>query len=253
VADQAWVDTLGGPLDRASPTPIFEQIRTRVQDAISSGDFAAHQRIPSERQLSDRFGVSRMTVRQALEALAQERFLYSLPGKGTFVADQKIIEQPLLHLTSFTQDILARGMQPSSRLLDGRIVAASFEMARLFGVSPTVEIVQVTRLRLGDGEPLAIETTHIPSALAPGLLAHDLAGESLYAILAREYGIRLASARQTIEAAEPTPDEQRALGIDGPRPVLRISRLTSDASNRVVEYVRSVYRGDRYHLTVELR
>ncbi len=246
-------DLFGGPLDRESPTPIFVQIRARLEEAIGSGDLVPHQRIPSERQLSDRFGVSRMTVRQALDALTHDRLLYSLPGKGTFVADRKIIEQPLMHLTSFTQDILARGMRPSSRLLAGRIVQASFEMARLFGLAPTVELVQVTRLRLADDEPLAIEAVHIPSALVPGLLDRDLAAESLYAILGRDYGLALAGARQTIEAAEPTLDEQRILCLDAPRPVLRISRLTSDANGRIVEYVRSVYRGDRYHLTVELR
>lgn len=253
MAAPSIADTFGGPLDRESPTPIFAQIRARLEEAISLGEFVPHQRIPSERQLSDRFGVSRMTVRQALDALTDDRLLYSLPGKGTFVADRKIIEQPLLHLTSFTQDILARGMRPSSRLLEGRIMQASFELARLFGLAPTVEIVQVTRLRLADDEPLAIEAVHLPAALVPGLLERDLAAESLYVILGRDYGLVLASARQTIEAAEPTPDEQRILGLDAPRPVLRISRLTSDSSGRVVEYVRSVYRGDRYHLTVELR
>lgn len=246
-------ETLGPPLERASPTPIFAQIRTRLEDPISSGELAADQRIPSERQLSARFGVSRMTVRQALDELIQAGLLYSLPGKGTFVADRRIIEQPLRHLTSFTQDIIARGMRPSSRLLTAHHMQASFEVARLFGFAPTVEVVQVTRLRLADDEPLAIETVHIPSALVPGLLERDLATESLYEVLARDYGLALVEAHQTIEAAEPTLEEQRILGLDVPRPVLRISRLTSDSSGRTVEFVRSVYRGDRYQLTVELR
>ena len=249
----SFADTFGAPLDRESPTPIFAQIRARLEGAIGAGELAPSQRIPSERQLSDRFGVSRMTVRQALDALIHDRLLYSLPGKGTFVADYRIIEQPLAHLTSFTQDIRARGMRPSSRLLAGRIVQASFEMARLFDLPPTVEIVQVTRLRLADYEPMAVETVHIPAAVVPGLLDRNLERESLYTILGRDYGLVLAGARQTIEAAEPTPEEQLQLGLDGPRPVLRISRLTSDAHGRIVEYVRSVYRGDRYHMTVELR
>lgn len=246
-------DSLDGLLDRESPMPIFAQIRERLADAIAAGALPPHQRIPSERRLSERFGVSRMTVRQALDALANDGLLYSVPGTGTFVAERRVIEQPLQHLTSFTQDLLARGMRPSSRLLDGRIERASFEMARLFGLPPNVEIVVVARLRLADDEPLAIETAHIPAAYVPGILNHDLATESLYALLGREYGLTLASARQTIEAADPTPDEQRLLGLDLARPVLRISRLTSEASGRVVEYVRAIYRGDRYQLTVELR
>jgi GntR family transcriptional regulator len=193
-----------------------------------------------------------MTVRQALDAMTHDRLLYSRAGRGTFVSDRKIIEQPLQHLTSFTQDILARGMRPSSRVLDGRIVHASFEMARLFGLAPTVEIVRLTRLRLADDEPLAIETVHIPARYVPGLLDRDLAAESLYTILNRDFGLSLIGARQTIEAATPTPEEMGSLAMDAPLPVLKISRLTVDASDRVVEYVRAVYRGDRYHLTVEL-
>jgi GntR family transcriptional regulator len=246
-------ETFVGPLDRDSPTSIFAQIRARLEHAISSGELAPHSRLPSERQLSAGFSVSRMTVRQALDGLTQDRFLYSLPGKGTFVADRRVIEQPLRHLTSFTQDISSRGMRPSSRLVESRTIQATFEMARLFGLGPGAEITQISRLRLADDEPLAIESVHIPSALVPGLLARDLATESLYTVLANDFGLVPTSARQTIEAALPTPDEQRLLGVESSAPVLRISRLTSDASGRVVEYVRSVYRGDRYHLTVELR
>jgi GntR family transcriptional regulator len=245
-------EPLGGPLDRESPMPIFAQIRARLEDAIASGTLISHQRIPSERRLSEHFGVSRMTVRQALDAMTHDRLLYSRAGRGTFVSDRKVIEQPLQHLTSFTQDILARGMRPSSRVLDERIVYASFEMARLFGLAPTVELVRLTRLRLADDEPLAIETVHIPARYVPGLLDRDLAAESLYTVLNREYGLSLSGARQTIEAAAPTPEEMGLLAMDAPLPVLKISRLTVDANDRVVEYVRSVYRGDRYHLTVEL-
>lgn len=246
-------ESLGRPLERESPMPIFAQIRVRLEAAIVSGRLAPHQRIPSERQLSEHFGVSRMTVRQALDAMTRDRLLYSHAGRGTFVSDRKIIEQPLQHLTGFTQDMLARGMRPSSRVLDGRIVHASFEMARLFGLAPTIEIVRLTRLRLADDEPLAIETVHIPAPYVPGLLDRDLSAESLYTVLNREYGLSLSGARQTIEAASPTPEEMNIFAMDAPQPVLRISRLTFDANDRVVEYVRSVYRGDRYHLTVELR
>jgi len=253
VAASVAGETLIGPLDRDSPTSIFAQIRARLEQAIASGELAPHARLPSERQLSAGFAVSRMTVRQALDGLTQDRFLYSLPGRGTFVADRRVIEQPLRHLTSFTQDISARGMRPSSRLIESRIIQATFEMARLFGLGPGAEITQITRLRLADDEPMALESVHIPSTLVAGLLKRDLETESLYSLLANDYGLVPTSARQTFEAALPTSDEQRLLDVEPSAPVLRISRLTSDASGKVVEYVRSVYRGDRYHLTVELR
>jgi GntR family transcriptional regulator len=233
--------------------PIFAQIRERLEEAIAKGTLVPNQRIPSERQLSDRFGVSRMTVRQAIDAITRDRLLYSRPGQGTFVADQRVIQQPLQHLTSFSEDILSRGMHPSSRVLDRQVVAASFEMAGLFGLPPTVKITRVARLRLIDEEPVAIETVHIPERFAPGLLERDLEADSLYAILRHDYDLELVSARQTIQAATPSVEEMAYLELDEPQPVLRISRLTFDAKERLVEYVQSVYRGDRYHLTVELR
>lgn len=244
---------LDASLDRASRIPVFAQIRARLQAAIETGALTPNQRLPSERQLSELFGVSRMTVRQAIDAMTHDRLLYVVQGKGTFVADPRIIKQPLHDLTSFTQDITSRGMRPSSRVVDGRIFRATFELARLFEIAVTAEIIQLTRLRLADDEPLAIETAHIPAAYAPGLLEHDLERNSLYSILGGEYGLILAQAHQTIEADEPTDEEIRLLEMDGKRPVLRISRITFDATGRIVEYVRAVYRGDRYHLTVELR
>ncbi len=240
------------PLERGGPTPIFAQIRTRLEAAISEGALAPHQRIPSERELSEQFGVSRMTVRQALDGLTADQLLYSLPGRGTFVADQRVIQQPLRHLSSFTDEMRARGLRPSSRLIQSSIIRATFELARLFGLSPNEGICVVTRLRLADDEPIGTEQVHIPARYVPGLLDRDLANQSLYQVLREAYGLVLVSGRQVIHADMPSPDEQELLGMDRPRPILRIARETHDEQDRVVEYVRGVYRGDRYHLTVEL-
>lgn len=253
MADMGIADSLGGQLDRTSPVPVFAQIRQRLVELIDSGKLRPHARLPSERQLSDVFGVSRMTVRQALGTMTNDRLLYSLHGKGTYVADQQIIEQPLQRLTSFTQDIRARGMRPSSRLVEAHTSRASFEMAHLFDLPPTTEIIEITRLRLANEEPLALETAHIPAHYAPGLLDRDLASGSLYELLVSTYGLTLIRARQMIEAGEPSADEIRLLEMDGPRPILRTSRVTYDATDRIIEFVRAVYRGDRYHMTVELR
>lgn len=240
------------PLDRDSAVPMFEQIQERLERAIATGELAAHERIPSERELSARYGVSRMTIRQAIGALARSGALYARSGKGTFVADHKI-EQPLQRLTSFTEDMLARGMRPSSRLLEAGRIGAPLEIAEALGVPPGAELVRIRRVRLADGEPLALETAQLPHARCPGILSHDLASRSLYDILHAEYGISLARARQTIEAATPDDDERRLLHLPDGVPVLRIRRLTHAADDSPIEFVRSVYRGDRYQLGVDLR
>jgi GntR family transcriptional regulator len=245
-------EALDAILERHGPTPIFQQIRHRIEAAITSGGVTPHRRIPSERELSMHFRVSRMTVRQALDALTHEGLLYSMAGKGTFIADRHMIEQPLDRLTSFTHDMERRGMRPASRVLERDIIPATLELSRILALAPGDEVVRIKRVRLADGEPLAIEVVHLASSRVPGLLDCDLESGSLYALLRGRYGLTMDRASQSIEAAEPTPDEQRLLGMERSRPVLRIARLTCDAAGRVVEYVRSVYRGDRYHLTVEL-
>lgn len=255
--EQGVIESVGtlaaAPLDRAGPTPIFAQIRTRLEAAISDGVLAPHQRIPSERELSERFGVSRMTVRQALDGLTADQLLYSLPGRGTFVAGTPVIEQPLRHLSSFTDEMRARGLRPSSRLIQSAVIRATLELARLFDLSPNEGIVVVTRLRLADDEPIGTEQVHIPARYVPGLLDKDLTLQSLYQVLREDYGLLLVSGRQVIQADLPSAEEQELLGMDRPKPILRIARETHDEQDRVVEYVRGVYRGDRYHLTVELR
>jgi GntR family transcriptional regulator len=240
------------PLDRASPKPIFEQVKSLVQRAIAAGELTSNSRVPSERELSAQLGVSRMTIRQALLELISEGALYTRPGKGTFVSDQKI-EQPLQRLTSFTQDMLARGRRPASRLLAQEIVPAPLDLAHVLDVVPGSELLRIARLRLADDQPMALEVTHLPHALCPGLLRFDLSSESLYDLLRRKYGVALVSAKQTIEASPASEEEQELLELPAHVPVLRIHRRTSAADGRIVEYVRAVYRGDRYQLQVDLR
>ena len=240
------------PLDRHGPTPIFEQVKAILEGAISRGELQAHQRIPSERELSVALGASRMTIRQALVEMMAEGRLYTRSGKGTYVAAHKI-EQPLQRLTSFTEDIRARGSRPTSRVLGQELLPAPLELAEALGLRAGAELVRIRRLRLADGMPLAIETSHLPHAVCPGILDFDLSTASLYQLLDTQYGIQLRSAKQTIEASEALPEERRLLDLPSNVPVLRLHRLTMGDQGRVIEFVRAVYRGDRYQLHVELR
>ena len=231
---------------------MFEQVRTMLESAIARGELTPHHRIPSERELSGALGASRMTIRQAILEMIADGSLYTRSGKGTYVAERKI-EQPLQRLTSFTQDTLARGLVPSSRVLAQELLPAPLEIAQALGIPPGQEIVRLRRLRFADERPVALETSHLSHALCPGILEADLAVTSLYEVLDRRCSIVLRSAKQTIEASEPSAEERQLLELPERVPVLRIHRLTSAEDGRIVEFVRAVYRGDRYQLHVELR
>ncbi len=232
-------------LYRQAPDPLYTQLKQSLQAEIHSGRYHPHQRLPSERVLANRFRVSRMTVRQALLELARDGTIYTRVGKGTFVAEPKI-DQQLGTLTGFSQDVQARGGKASSRVLEARVVPATPDVAGALRLAPEAEVILLARLRLSDGVPLAVETAYLPFALFPRLLSHDFATESLYDVLESQYGRKLTEAEQTIEAALAGPREIELLELVPPAAVLRMQRITLTDDGIPVEYVSSVYRGDRY-------
>ena len=233
------------PLQRQAPDPLYIQVKEALLDEISAGQYRPHDRLPSERELSTRFDVSRMTVRQALLDLARDGAIYARVGKGTFVATPKI-DQQLRTLTSFSQDVRSRGGKPTSQVLEARATAASSEVAAALRLDTGAPVLVLSRLRLADGVPLAIETTNLPQALCPDLFQHDFAVESLYAVLRSDYAIEPAQAEQVIEAALAAPREAELLALTPPAAVLRMQRLTLDSAGLPIEYVHSTYRSDRY-------
>ncbi len=232
-------------LKRNAPLPLYLQLKETLQADILAQRFKPHQLLPSERELCMNYGVSRMTVRQALGDLAREGLIYSRVGKGTFVGAPKI-DQQLKALTGFSQEMRARGSHPASRVLEARLERATDQAAQPLHIPPGTEVVLLTRVRLADGLPLAIETVHVPHALCPDLLRHDFSVESLYDVLEHEYGHRLTHADQTIEAALAGPREAALLQLLPPAAVLVMERSTFTEQGILIEHVHSIYRGDRY-------
>jgi GntR family transcriptional regulator len=207
--------------------------------------------IPSERQLSADLGVSRLTVRAALDELVREGYLVRRRGAGTFVSEPKIAQE--LTLTSFTEDMRRRGMVPASKTLDLRIVPAGARLGRILHVSPSERIVTARRLRLADGEPMAIEDLHVREALVPGLTKRDLEKGSFYELLRARYGVVVDGGLQTIEPTVTNEEESAALGVPLHSPAFLFERVSNAGDGEIIEYVRSLYRGDRYRLVTELR
>jgi GntR family transcriptional regulator len=225
-----------------------EDTRQRVLGLIES--LRVGDAIPSERKLSLDFHVSRLTVRAALEELAREGFLERRHGAGTFVSEPKIAQQ--LTLTSFSEDMRRRGMVAGSRALELKPMHAGARLGRALAVSPDARVLRIQRLRLADGEPMAIETLHVPAALVPRLTRARLEGASFYELLERDYGIVIAAGVQTIEPTVTNEQESALLGVPLHSPAFLFERTSRTDDGQTVEFVRSVYRGDRYRIVTEL-
>jgi len=206
--------------------------------------------IPSERQLSVDLAVSRLTVRAALDELVREGYLVRRQGAGTFVAEPKVAKG--MDVSSFSEDMRARGLTPASRTLELSVVPAGARLGRLLHVSPSEPIVSARRLRMADGEPMAIELLHVRSSLVPGLTAADLEQNSFYDLLVDRYEVEIAGGTQTVEPTVTNDDESEALGVPLHSPALLFERVTRTANGDVVEFTSSTYRGDRYRLVTEL-
>jgi GntR family transcriptional regulator len=206
--------------------------------------------IPSERQLSADLGVSRLTVRAALDELVRDGYLVRRRGAGTFVSEPKIAQE--LTMTSFTEDMRRRGMQARSRTLELTVVPAGAQLGRFLHVSPSEPVMVAKRLRLADHETMAIETLHVRESLVPGLTGEDLEDHSFYELLRDRYGVVVAGGMQTIEPTVTNAEESEALGVPLHSPAFLFERVSRDASGNVVEFVHSIYRGDRYRIVTDL-
>lgn len=233
------------------PIPLYYQIKTRLLEQIEGGQLKPGDRVPSERELTERFGVSRMTARQALVELETQGYLVRIQGKGTFVAAPKI-EQPLVTVTSFTEEMRRRGLQASARVLSAGEVPAGRRVARALGIVESAPVYRLERLRLAGGEPMALEISHLDVACFPGLLLHDVEHRSLYEILRVEYGLRLVRATQSLEAVPADPRQTDTLHVREGTPLMLLERVSRDQHDRPVEITRSYYRGDRYRFVTEL-
>jgi GntR family transcriptional regulator len=232
-----------------STQKVTKQSATRAQVLDLIERLGVGTALPSERQLSADLGVSRLTLRAALDELAREGYLVRRRGSGTYVQQPKISQE--LTMTSFSEDMRRRGMVPASRTLSMARELAGARLGRLLHVSPSEQILVIKRLRLADGETMAIETLHLPEAFVPGLTAKDLSG-SLYELLRDRYDIVLQSGTQAIEPTVTNEEESAALGVPLHSPAFLFERTSQDQSGRIVEFVQSVYRGDRYRIVTEL-
>lgn len=234
----------------AGPRPLHDQVREAIEEQIRSGDLPPGSRLQSERDLAEVLGVSRVTVRRALDELERQGLVRAAPGSGHFVEGSPL-EEPQNVLLSFTELGSSRGLVASARVLAARVRPASLEEAELLGVAPGADVFELERLRMLDGQATALDRSCVPLAVAPSLPALDFRTASLYAAL-EAAGAAVVRADYTTEARAATAAQARQLGLEPGAPLLLARTVGSDAAGRVVEVSETTYRGDRYRFHASL-
>lgn len=231
-------------LHSTSLTPHYARIEQDLLGRIQRGDLPPGTQLPSEKELSEQFGVSRITAKRVLNDLVQSGLVYRQQGRGTFVGQPRIRE--ISGFASFTEDVKSRGLTPSSKILMFDEVNPDREVRQRLKLDKGERVYCLQRIRLANRKPVALETAYLPVRLCPGLPTEDLEGRSLYATLRDKYQVHPTWADAEIEAAPATRTEVQHLGLKTGDAVLIARRLTYSASFEVIETVRSVYRGDRF-------
>lgn len=228
---------------RSSRSAVVARLRERL------GSMAVGQRLSGERVLAAELGVARMTLRAAVDELIAEGLLERRHGSGTWVTARPLVRA--LGLTSFSQDMRSRGLVPGSRLVAFEVIRSDAALAQQLRGPVGEPVMRFTRLRLGSGEAMAVETTWLPARIAPGLQERDLDG-SLYQVLESRYRIVPGTASVSIEPVIAGAEVRELLGLPGDQACLRIRMVDSDQRGRVVMIANCVYRGDKYHLRADV-
>lgn len=238
-------------IDRRSKLPYYQQLYEILRGKIARKDWKPGDMIPPESELTELYQVSRSTVRQVLDILVNEGLIYRERGRGTFIA-HLTLEQSMVRIVSFTEDMRQRGFEPGTQVLSARLVPASKDIAERLQVATGETLACVERLRLADGEPMSIEESYLVNRYCPDVLQHDYASQPLREILARDYNIRLVNAKQIIRAIPAPTNLAEFLDVRSRSPLLYIERISFSQSGVPIEFLRIYYRADRYSLYNEL-
>jgi GntR family transcriptional regulator len=239
------------PIDKTSSVPYYLQLAEILQREIGERQ-SPHQvfQLRSENELAALQGITRATVRRALDVLERDGWIYREKGKGSFAAVRRV-EHELTQLVSTTEDMRERGWALTTRLVSQEKTPAPLRVAHALELPEGALCYKLCRLRVVEGEPISIQTPYLPVALCPDLEENDLT-RSLYRLLETRYGLRLWTGHETLRARCTLPHEEELLEVPKCTPVMHMERLTYAATGQAVEYLEAVWRGDRYDFKVSL-
>jgi GntR family transcriptional regulator len=239
---------LGAPPEFGADRPKGEQVHDHLAALIRRLPPGAI--LPSETTMAQHFGVARMTLRQQIDVLAAEGLVVRVVGRGTFVTEPRFIQTEVM--SSFSRDMRARGMEPGSNAITVRVCPADALVAAKLEISDGDDVVQIARVRTANGMPMAWERANLPAARFPGLETVDLERRSLYEQLEQRYHVYGESAEQRVSVISLTEAEAHLLGARTGEPAFLIERVTRDNMGKVIEFGKSIYRGDRYDVLMHI-
>ncbi|HEY5141910.1 MAG TPA: GntR family transcriptional regulator [Solirubrobacteraceae bacterium] len=238
-------------LDATAGTPAYHQIETQLVALIESGRLGPGERLPPERDLAAELGVSRMTVRQAFDALARRGLVERGVGRGTFVAAPKLDLDHTVRVAGFTEQMHTAGLEAGAQVVRAEVIPATGRVAKALGIEPGEPVAHVERVRSGAGVALTLEDSWLPDALFPGITELDLSG-SLYDLMDERYGRIPVRAVEHLEPVAARAPDARALGVRPRSPLMLVERVAFDVAGTAVEYASDRHRGDRARFVVEV-
>ena len=235
------------PAKQHSAIPAYQRIQSSIRKRIDAGQLRPGDPVTSERDLAKLHEVSLMTARHALAYLEREGIVERRRGIGTFVAEPKIHFNKLM---SYTEQMAARSLVAASKILFGKMIDDEPEVAARLALAPADSMVKLQRLRHADEEPFALETCYVSAVQFPALLSAPLHRDSLFAILERDYGVKLGYADEEIDATAADPQTSELLNVPRREPLLRIRQLIYSTNGKPLMYVLGIYRSDRHNFVI---
>lgn len=231
--------------------PLYSQVEAVLAEEIAGGVLQVGEQLPTETRLMERFGVSRITVRRAVQNLAVRGLVEIRRGKGTFVAARRITQE-LTELSGFVEDMEAVGRRATARLVGTETVAAGKTVARELGLVAGERVVRIRRVRLADGVPVSFDETWLPFEIGSKIVTEDLEVQPIFTLLEQRYATPLLDAEYRLEAVAATAEVAGALGVEAGAPIFRIERTSYTTGGRPVDYERLHYRGDLIRFVTRL-
>ena len=234
-------------------TPKYYQLASILREQIEQGKLSQHEAIPSERNLEQIYSVSRTTIRQAIDLLVRQGYLYREHGRGTFVSPQKL-QKGISELTSFSEDMRRRGLEPGQKILDIAVMPAPADVRKHLDLGEQAyDVLRIERLRLGDGVPMGLQTSFIVLPQGQTVTREEIEQTgSIYRLLQEKFHLIPTEADETLEVTVATPREAALLQISEGSPLLLSERTTYSQFRLPIEFVKILYRGDRYRYFAKL-